>query len=303
MKFIETTDALSSEKIKLSYEDFGQGKPVVLIHGWPLSKEMWEYQVPALVNAGFRVITYDRRGFGRSSKPWSGYDYDSLTDDLKAVIDQLSLTDVTLVGFSMGGGEVARYFAKYNGQNVSKAILISSIVPYLLKTDTNPHGVAEEDMKEWMKSLQNDRIGFLDNFGKTFFGINMLNHPVSAPLLNYYLALASAASPKATQDCMTAFGTTDFREDAAKINVPTLIIHGDSDKTVPIETSSEQAATLIPENTFIKYGGAPHGLFYTDKDKLNQDLIIFIKEGKIEPSERNYEVADLPTNEALITHD
>jgi pimeloyl-ACP methyl ester carboxylesterase len=305
MKFIETTDKHSAEKIKLSYEDVGSGAPVVLIHGWPLSKEMWEYQIAPLVNAGLRVITYDRRGFGKSSKPWNGYDYDSLTDDLHTVITGLNLSNVTLVGFSMGGGEVARYFSKYGGENISKVILISSIVPYMLKTDTNPDGVPENKMDEMMNDLKNDRIGFLEEFGKFFFGINLINHPLSEPLLNYYLMLESIASPKATQDCMIAFGHTDFRSDAVKINVPALIIHGGADKTVPIDATSQQAAKLIPDNTFVIYDGAPHGLFYTEKERLNADLISFITEGKVESLQPDYYIpmdsVILPSNEPLIT--
>ena len=202
------------------------------------------------------------------------------------------------------GGEVAKYFANYGGENVSKVILISSVVPYMLKTEDNPDGVPEDQMQEMMEGLKNDRIGFLDDFGKTFFGINMLNHPVSAPLLNYYLHLESMASPQATQDCMTAFGFTDFRNDTPKINVPTLIIHGGSDKTVPIATSSEQAAKLIPDNKYVVYDGAPHGLFYTERERLNADLISFINTGDIEMYENGYYPPDsvvLPSNEALVT--
>src|SRR6266498_4786021 len=194
MKFIESRDAVSGEAIKLSYEDYGTGKPVVLIHGWPLSKEMWEYQLDALLNAGLRVITYDRRGFGKSDRPWNGYDYDSLTDDLHAIIQELDLQNVTLAGFSMGGGEVARYFTRYNGERVSQAVLVSSIVPFMLKTEDNPEGLEKEKMDDMMNELKNDRINFLDSFG-------------------------------------ISFGQTDFREDAKAVTVPTLIIHGDADKT------------------------------------------------------------------------
>ncbi len=296
MKFIENTDKTTNEKIKLSYEDIGSGEPVILIHGWPLSKEMWEYQMESLINAGLRVITYDRRGFGKSSKPWSGYDYNTLTDDLKAVIDELHLENVTLVGFSMGGGEVARYFSRYNGEKVSKAVLVSSIVPYMLKTDSNPDGLPEAAMKEMMDKLKDDRIGFLEDFGKVFFGVNLVNHPISAPLLNYYLDLAAVASPKATQDCMVSFGHTDFREDARMITVPTLIIHGNSDKTVPIAASAEHATKLIPNNIFLVYEGAPHGLFYTEKERLNKDLVAFITDGKISSQQPDYYPEAILTN-------
>ena len=281
MKLITTTDAASGEEIKLAYFDYGKGKPVVLIHGWPLCKEMFEYQLEALVGAGFRVIGYDRRGFGKSDQPWDGYDYDTLTDDLKAVIDQLNLSDVTLVGFSMGGGEVARYFTRYGGENVSKVVLISSVVPYMPQTDDNPDGVPQDKLEEMANKAKDDRIGFLDTFGKQFFGVNLVSHPVSTPYLEYNRMLASMASPKATLECMKAFAYTNFRADAVNINVPTLIIHGDSDKTVPIETSSKRAAELIKNNQYIVYAGAPHGLFYTEKERLNQDLVSFISGGAV----------------------
>lgn len=280
MKFIESRDAVSGEAIKLSYEDYGTGKPVVLIHGWPLSKEMWEYQLDALMNAGLRVITYDRRGFGKSDRPWNGYDYDSLTDDLHAIIQELDLQDVTLAGFSMGGGEVARYFTRYNGERVSQAVLVSSIVPFMLKTEDNPEGLEKEKMDDMMNELKNDRINFLDSFGKQFFGINILSHPVSTALLEYYRMLGSIASPRATQECMISFGQTDFREDAKAVTVPTLIIHGDADKTVPIDTASRKAAAIIPNNEFVIYENAPHGLFYTHRERLNMDLVSFITNGQ-----------------------
>lgn len=276
MKFITTTDKGSGEEVKLAYYDYGQGKPVVLIHGWPLSKEMFEYQLEALVGAGLRVIAYDRRGFGQSDRPWNGYDYDTLTDDLKAVIDGLNLRDVTLLGFSMGGGEVARYFTRYGGANVSKAILVASVVPYMPQTADNPKGVPVDALQDLLDKARQDRIGFLDSFGKAFFGVNLMHHPLSTPLLEYYRMLGSLASPRATLECMKAFSYTDFRKDAMNITVPTLIIHGDSDKTVPIETSGQRAAELIKNNQFVVYEGAPHGLFYTERERLNQDLVNFI---------------------------
>ena len=279
MKFIKTTDKTSGEEINLSYFDYGKGKPVVMLHGWPVCKEMFEYQLQPLIDAGLRVIAYDRRGFGMSDKPWSGYDYDTLTDDLKAVIDELNLDDVTLVGFSMGGGEVARYFTRYGGAHVSKAVLISSVVPYLPQTDDNPDGVPLDKLQDMANGVQDDRIGFLETFFKTFYGVSLISHPVSNAFLQYNTTLASLASGRATLECMKAFAYTDFRQDAANMNVPTLIIHGDSDKTVPIETSGQRAAELIKNNQFIVYEGAPHGLHYTEKERLNQDLVNFITGG------------------------
>ncbi|MFV8343790.1 alpha/beta fold hydrolase [Flavobacterium sp. XS2P39] len=270
-KYIETAPGVT-----LYVKDYGEGKPVVLIHGWPLSNEMWEYQIEALVQNNFRVITYDRRGFGKSSQPWDGYDYDTLTDDLKAIIDQLDLKEVTLVGFSMGGGEVVRYFSRHGGKGVSKAVLISSVTPFQLKTDSNPDGVPQEKYDGMAEQIKQDRIGFLDSFGKTFFGVSFISQPISTALLDYYRMLCSFASPRATLACAQSFSTTDFRREMASVNVPTLIIHGDEDKTVPIEITSEVATKLIPYNKFIVYEGAPHGLFYIEKDKLNNDLIEFL---------------------------
>ncbi|OIN59446.1 alpha/beta fold hydrolase [Arsenicibacter rosenii] len=278
MSYIQTNDSRFGEPVSLFYQDWGQGKPVVLIHGWPLSHEMWEYQMTELPKQGIRCIAYDRRGFGKSSKPWGGYDYDTLADDLKAVLDELDLQDVTLVGFSMGGGEVARYFSRHGGARVSKAVLVSAVTPFMLQTDDNPDGVPQETFDEMLTNMKEDRIKFLDDFGKQFFGVNLINRPVSTPLLDYYRMLASFASPVATQECAKAFSSTDFRQDMGTINVPTLIIHGDADKTVPIEASGEQSSQMVLNSTYKVYDGAPHGLFYTEKEQLNSDLIDFILE-------------------------
>lgn len=276
MKYIKTQDKTTGEEIQISYNDYGEGRPVVLIHGWPLSKEMWEYQLNDLVGSGHRCISYDRRGFGKSSKPWNDYSYDALTADLNAVLEELDLQDVTLVGFSMGGGEVARYFSLYGSARVSKAVLISSVTPYMAKTSGNPDGVDPSVFDEMMDNMKKDRIDFLDTFGKQFFGVNLIKHPVSTPMLEYYRMLASMASPRATQQCAIAFAQTDFRPDLQAIDVPTLIIHGDSDKTVPIEASGERTAKMIPGSKYLVYDGAPHGLFYTHREKLNKDLVDFM---------------------------
>lgn len=276
MKFITINDTKTREEIKLAYSDYGKGKPVILIHGWPLSREMWEYQLNDLVNAGLRVIKYDRRGFGKSSKPWDGYDYDSLADDLKAIIDQLNLNDVTLVGFSMGGGEVARYLQRHGSDRVSRIVLISSVLPYLSKTKDNPDGVDPSVFSDMLEQMKEDRIKFLDEFGKKFFSVSALSHPVSTPLLEYYRTMGSFASARSTQECAQAFAQTDFRDDIAAISIPTLIIHGDDDKTVPIEVSSDRTAKMIANSQYLVYEGAPHGLFYTHRKQLNQDLIAFI---------------------------
>jgi len=304
MKFIETINIENDEAIKLAYEDYGSGKPVVLIHGWPLSKEMWEYQLDELVGSGMRVIAYDRRGFGNSSKPWYGYDYDTLATDLNEVLVQLNLEEVTLVGFSMGGGEIARYSSLFGLKKVSRIILISSILPCLLKSTENPEGISSEQQNDMMVQLSTDRIDFLETFGKHFFGVDFISQPISKPLLEYYKTLGSLASPRATKECMKAFTSTDFTIDIKSINVPVLIIHGNADKTVPLAISSQRLAGMIPDSQLIVYDYAAHGLFYTEKDRLNLDIISFIRTGlpAVEYDEDAlYDV--LPDNDALSTRD
>jgi len=278
MKYIEFTDKYYNEDVRLAYSDYGSGRPVIFIHGWPLSREMWEYQLEDIVSAGYRVIKYDRRGFGKSSKPWYGYDYDSLASDLNEIIQQLDLHDVVLVGFSMGGGEVVRYLKMFGSNRVNRIVLISSVLPYLCKTKDNPDGVDSSVFEEMMMDMRKDRIDFLDQFGKKFFGVGMLSRPVSTPLLEYYRMLASFASARSTQQCAVSFAETDFRNDIKAIDVPALVIHGDADKTVPIEASSERTAKMIRDCRYIVYENAPHGLFYTEKERLNRDLIQFISE-------------------------
>ena len=275
MAFI-TSKQENGQDVQIYYEDLGQGKPVVFIHGWPLNSKMWEYQVTELTNHGYRCIIYDRRGFGKSDRPGGPYDYDALASDLKAVIDGLGLNDVTVVGFSMGGGEVARYFGNYGGDHVSKVVLVSAVTPYMLKTDNNPDGVPKEAFDEMTEGMRKDRPAFMEGFNKEFFGVNFLKHPVSEAFLSAALVQQVDASPIATLECAKAFAFTDFRRDVPKINVPTLIIHGSGDKIVPIEISSEKAEQLIPGATLKVYEGAPHGLWMTHKDELNKDLMEFI---------------------------
>ncbi len=279
MKHIKIKDTATGDDFELSYKDYGQGRPVVLIHGWPLSKDMWEYQIDDLVNAGLRVIKYDRRGFGKSGKPWDGYDYDTFTDDLHALLESLDLRDAVLVGFSMGGGEAARYVSRYGTDRVSKLVLISSVLPYLGKTNDNSDGVDQTVFAEMIEQIKEDRIAFLDDFGKKFFGVTLLHKPVSAPLLDYYRSLAAVALPRATTQSVLSFANTDFRADVEGITLPTLVIHGDSDDIVPLEASSERTARMIPDVTYKIYEGAPHGLFYTHRKQLNQDLIEFCQPG------------------------
>jgi non-heme chloroperoxidase len=269
--FIETQDGTA-----LHVKDAGRGRPVVLIHGWPLTGDMFEYQTLALLEAGYRVITYDRRGFGQSGHPLLGYDYDTFADDLAAVLDGLDISGATLVGFSMGGGEVARYLTRHGAARVAKVALVSSVVPYLLKGDDNPDGVDQSVFEDMKAQIRKDRFAFLGTFAKQFYGVGYVSSPVSKELLDWTFILAVMASPKATINCIDAFSKTDFRPDLSSFTVPTLIIHGTSDKVVPIDAAGRAAAAGIPGATLVEYDGEPHGLHATAPDRLNNDLIQFI---------------------------
>ena len=275
MPFIKSVQN-NEAPVSIYYEDSGTGLPVVFIHGWPLNGSMWEYQVTQLPQQGLRCITYDRRGFGKSDRPFGCYGYNTLAGDLKALLDELELHEVTLVGFSMGGGEIAKYFSLYGGERVAKVVLISAVVPYMLQTEDNPDGVPQEAFDKMLKEMTDDRPGFLEEFNKDFYGVELLNQPVTSAYLANALTQALNASPIATIECAKSFSSTDFRDDVPKINVPTLIIHGDKDKTVPIKATAEQAVENIKGAVLKVYEGAPHGLWITEKDKLNQDLIDII---------------------------
>jgi len=271
MTFIDAKDGA-----QIHVKDMGQGHPVVLIHGWPLTGDMFEYQTVALLEAGYRVITYDRRGFGQSSHPAEGYNYDVFADDLASVLEGLKVDKAHLVGFSMGGGEIARYLSRHGASRVSKAVLISSVVPYLLKDDSNDDGVDYSVFADMKSQVREDRFAFLQSFAKTFYGVGLVSKPVSQGVLDWSFVLGVMASPKATIDCIDAFGRTDFRPDLKAFSVPTLVIHGTSDKTVPIDPAGRAAASGIPGSKLIEYDGEPHGLFATAPERLNRDLIEFL---------------------------
>jgi len=276
MPFI--TNSTAEEVVDIFYEDYGKGQPVILIHGWPLSRKSWEQQVWKIVEDGFRCISYDRRGFGISSAPWDSYDYSSLASDLDALINKLDLKDVILVGFSMGGGEVVRYMTDYGCKRIAKAALISSIIPLVKLKDDNPVGVTENVLDNIKSGLQKDRVGFLKNFHKGFYNYDENKNRVSEGQLEYDFSIASHASPRATIQAALAWMHTDFRPELKNVAVPTLIVHGDADNTVPIGTSAEQAAKGIKDNTYKIIKGAPHGLNITHADEFNAILIEFLNE-------------------------
>ena len=275
MPFLKHSEG--KEPVELFYQDYGQGKPVILIHGWPLSHQSWEGQIRILVEEGFRVIAYDRRGFGRSSQPWGDYDYTTLAGDLRQLILHLDLKDVTLVGFSMGGGEVVRYFTEFGADRISKAALIASIIPLVAQKDDNPSGVPQKALDEILDALKTDRLGFLKEFHKNFYNFKKNAEGVSEANLEFDFSVASHASPIATIKAAEAWAGTDFREELENVVVPTLIVHGDEDNIVPFKTSAEQAAKGIADNKYHLIEGAPHGLNLTHGDQLSKLLLDFLR--------------------------
>ena len=252
---------------------------------------MWEYQVPDLVAAGYQVITYDRRGFGDSSRPWDGYDYDTLAADLDAVLAETNAKNATLVGFSMGGGEVARYLAKHGSERVSSAVFMSSVTPYLFQSKESPAGAPAKMMEEFQVAMLHDRVGFLKQFGKTFFGLSagqkvleMITDDASElpsdALLDYFLQVETFASPQATRECAKAFGTTDFTADIERIDMPVMVLHGDNDKVVPFEATGMRTAGIIKQSRIEIVNGGPHGIWYTHRKEVNGLLIDFLSSTK-----------------------
>ena len=265
--------------VRLHIEDSGgTGRPVVLIHGWPLSAEAWKDQVVPLRDAGYRVIAYDRRGFGRSEKPASGCDYDTLTDDMARIIEDLDLHDVTLVGFSMGGGEVARYITRHGEARLRSIVFASSVTPYMMKTVDNPDGpLTPAKAKEMGDALAKDRDAFFDQFTKDFFSANG-ELKVTEAQRQDAIALCKQSDPTAALECMKSFGTTDFREDLKKVSVPTLVLHGDADGIVPFEGSGARTLHAVPGSREALLSGAPHGCITSHTAKWNEALLAFLKD-------------------------
>ena len=269
----------NSGDIDLYYEDHGSGDAVVLIHGYPLSGASWEKQLPVLLEAGHRVITYDRRGFGRSSQPTTGYNYDIFAEDLHKLITRLKLHNFSLVGFSMGGGEVARYIGKYGSKGVSKAVIVGGIPPYLLKTTDNPDGVDESVFEGIQKAVAADRYAFFIEFFKNFFNTDVfLGKRISEQAVQASWNVAAGASATASLACVPTWHE-DFRADLARIDVPTLVIHGDSDRIVPIQASGAKTAKLVKAARLVAIKDGPHAVSWTHADEVNAELVNFLGRG------------------------
>src|SRR5882724_5168103 len=266
----------NSTPIELNYEDHGSGSPVVLIHGWPLNGASLEKQTASLLAAGHRVITYDRRGFGRSSKPAVGYNYDTFAADLDAVLNTLKLTDVSLAGFSMGTGEVTRYIGKYGAKRVRKAVLIGTLGPYLVKTPDNPEGVDRSVFEGLKAALKADRPATLMEFLRNFYNYDVTGGKlVSERVLESNWNVAAGASAIATLACVDSW-IEDFRQDITRNTVPTLILHGDADRILAPDASSRRQAKMIKNVRFVELKGGPHGVLWTHAEEVNSELVKFL---------------------------
>lgn len=275
MPFI-SVDKKNSGGLELYYEDSGEGKPVVLIHGWPLSCDSWEKQAAALTRAGYRVITYDRRGFGRSSRTYRGYDYETLAQDLMVLVDKLDLRHATLVGFSMGGGEVARYLGRYGSERVEKAVFISCVTPCLLKAADNPEGLDASVFEGIEKAIMADRPAFLSKFLNDFYNADILKGTlVSEQAIQSAWNVASGAAAKATLDCVASWGT-DFRKELATIKIPVLVIHGDADRILPIANTGNRMPEAVKGARLETIAGGPHGITWTHAEEVNRELLAFL---------------------------
>ena len=294
MRMIQTRDGT-----ELYVKVWGDGRPVVLIHGWPLSSDSWDPISHALANAGFKAIAYDRRGFGRSEQPSGGYDYDTFADDLADVMEATGATaDAALVGFSMGGGEVARYLTRHGRAAVNQVVLIGSVVPYLPKDESNPDGVPQEVFEQMTEGLVQDRAHFFTHFFKEFYRVGWIDRPVSQEVLHQSWQTAMQAGLRPTLAAAKAFAGTDFRPDLASFTVPTLVIHGTADKTVPIDPTAREMARKVPQAQLVEYVGEAHGLFATQQERLKEDLLAFLQ-GR--PLEDRQVVIDMLTAQALST--
>ena len=268
--------ATAKDGTRLYYKDWGSGRPIVLIHGWPLSSDSFDDVAVALAERGFRAIAPDRRGFGRSDQPWNGYDYDTFADDVAAVILEAGVKEpVALAGFSMGGGEVARFITRDGANQVSQAVLIGSVVPFLLKTNDNPDGAPRDVFDGMIEGIKKDRPDFFRAFFKDFFGAGLISSPVSDAILDDAWRQAMNAGLQPTLACVRAFSETDFRPDLANLTMPTLIIHGVKDQTVPVDLTARTVAKIVPAARLIEYDDGAHGIFASHKNELIRDLLEF----------------------------
>jgi non-heme chloroperoxidase len=262
--------------IEIHYEDHGSGRPIVLVHGYPLDGNSWERQERVLLAAGYRVISYDRRGFGRSSQPTVGYDYDTFAADLNALLDELALDDVVLGGFSMGSGEVTRYLGKYGSGRVRKAALLGVIPPFLLKTDDNPEGVDGQVFEDIKAAIVKDRYAYFKDFFDNFYNVDELAPDrISEQALQASFNVAAGASPYASYACVDTW-LTDFRDDLPKIDVPTLVVHGTEDRILPYSATAERLPGLIADLKFVTVEGGPHNIAWTHPDEVNNALLEFL---------------------------
>jgi len=266
----------NSGNIEIYYEDHGAGSPIVLIHGYPLSGASWEKQLPTLMRAGYRVITYDRRGFGKSSQPTTGYNYDTFAEDLRKLVIHLKLNDFVLCGFSMGGGEVARYIGKYGSKGVSKAVILSGVPPYLLKTADNPEGVDGSVFEGIEKAVMADRYAFFTEFFKNFYNTDvLLGKGISEAASHASWIAAAGCSATASSACVPAWHE-DFRADLAQIDVPTLVMHGDADRILPIQASGARTAAMVKGAHYVVVKGGPHAINWTHADEVNAEMVRFL---------------------------
>jgi non-heme chloroperoxidase len=272
MPFITTTDGT-----QIYYKDWGAGQPVVFSHGWPLDADAWEDQMMFLAARGFRCVAHDRRGHGRSSQPWNGNDMDTYADDLAELIEQLDLHDVVLVGHSTGGGEVTRYIGRHGTSRVAKAVLVGAVPPLMLKTEANPGGLPIEVFDQIRAGVAGDRSQFYKDLAVSFYGANRDGANVSQGVLDAFWLMSMQVGLKNAYDCVKVFSETDMTEDLKRFDVPTLIVHGDDDQIVPIADSALLSAKIVPGAQLKVYEGAPHGLATTHKDRLNADLLAFLR--------------------------
>jgi pimeloyl-ACP methyl ester carboxylesterase len=267
----------NSAPIDIHYDDVGAGRPIVLIHGFPLSGRSWEKQIPPLLNAGFRVVTYDRRGFGNSSQPSVGYDYDTFASDLNILLTELDLQDVVLGGFSMGGGEVARYLGTYGPDRVRAAVFVSSVPPFLLKTPETPNGLDQSVFDEIQATIATDRFAYLTAFYHDFYNLDeLLGKRISEEAVRDSWNVAAGASPIGTWACPPTWHT-DFRNDLRKIDVPTLVVHGNADRILPIEATGARTHEMVKDSRYVVIDNAPHGCLWTHADEVNRALLEFIR--------------------------